>query len=92
MINSVRYYRETIKTENTEGAIKNGQCRVTGNLWYTTRRHIIQVRIINSVRYYRETIKTEKTEGAIKNGQSRETGNLWYTTRRQIIQVRIINI
>ena len=54
--------------EKTEGAIKNGQSRDTGNIEYTRHR----------------TKKTlEKTEGAIKNGQSRDTDNIEYTSHEK---------
>ena len=52
--------------ENTEGVIKKGQSRETGNIGYTRHRTI-------NVREYRR---------GNKKGQSRETGNIVYTRHR----------
>ena len=60
--------------ENTEGAIKNGQSRDTGNTGHKTHDEDKQ-----------HQIKVRDTEGAIKNGQSRDTGSMVTkdTRRRQ---------
>ena len=65
------FYQLQLKLENTEGTIKNGQFRETGNIGYTRRRKTKQT----NVREYRK--------GKIKNDQSRETGNIGYTRRRK---------
>jgi hypothetical protein len=61
---------------DTEGTIKNGQSRDTGNIGYLTERG--QSRIDNQ----EWTIQSDRqhraldTEGTIKNRQSRDTGNI----------------
>jgi len=56
--------RGEINVRETEGAIKNGQSRNTGNIVYTRDRTKINLR---------------ETEGVIKNEQSRDPGNSGYT-------------
>ena len=58
--------------EKTEGEIKNGQSRETGNIGH--RRHRMKTNKTKNT--------TQKTEGATKNGQSRDTGNMGYTRHR----------
>ena len=67
----------------TEGAIKNGQSRETGNTKGQSRmdnpEKLATRRAIKNGQS-RET--GNKHAGAIKNGQSRETGNIWRTQHK----------
>jgi hypothetical protein len=72
----------------TEGSIKNGQSRDTGNIGYTrngtkTKQNKGQSRIDNletlATLDTQETGRRQTKQGAIKNGQSRDTGNIGYT-------------
>jgi hypothetical protein len=69
--------------ENTEGTIKYGQCRETGN----TKG---QSKMDNAGKLATRRGNQKWTmqgnwqhEGAIKNGQCRETGNIGYKIRRK---------
>ena len=66
--------------ENTEGVIKNGQFRETGNIGYTRRRKTKQ-------KQFRETGNIGYTRRRkTKQKQFRETGNIGYTRRRKTKQ------
>jgi hypothetical protein len=60
--------------ENTEGAIKNGQSRETGNIEYTRRRKTKQKHNTIQRNWQHRVHKTKKNK--TKTTQSRETGNI----------------
>ena len=64
--------------ETTEGAIKNGQCRDTGNMEHT-------------IQDQDRMIMLETTEGAIKNGQHRDTGNMEHKIQDKDRRINVRN-
>ena len=62
--------------ENNEGAIKNGQYRETGNIWYTRRRQTKQKRNTLCVGHHYNANNVDKTCALLQTNGVKDEPNI----------------